>query len=125
MAYGLTFRPAAIITFGIMVAALNQTLVALMYSYTPRMFPTELRATGTGFCYGMGRALSAVGPLLIGQIYPTTGYVAVFVFIGACCLMITVSVLLLVHGQQARWVPDAADQDPVQPSPGVRPLETG
>ncbi|MFI5612726.1 MFS transporter [Amycolatopsis sp. NPDC051903] len=95
IAYGLTFEPAAIITFGILVAALNQTLVALMYSYTPRLFPTAVRATGTGFCYGIGRVLNALGPLVIGQIYLSTGYVPVFLFVGACGLMITLSVLLL------------------------------
>jgi MFS transporter, putative metabolite:H+ symporter len=93
--YGLTFHPAGIITFGLLVAALNQTLVALLYSYTPRLFPTAVRATGTGFCYGIGRVLNAIGPLVIGQIYLTTGYVPVFLFIGACGLMIAVSVLLL------------------------------
>lgn len=122
VAYGLTFHPAAIVTFGILVAALNQTLVALMYSYTPRMFPTELRATGTGFCYGAGRALNAVGPLLIGQIYLTTGYVPVFVFIGACSLMITVSVLLLAPGRRRLAVP--ADPEPGLPAAGLTASET-
>jgi putative MFS transporter len=91
---------------------LNQALVALMYSYTPRLFPTEVRATGTGFCYGMGRVLNALGPLVIGQIYLTIGYVPVFLFIGACGLMVTLSVLLLApRGQQAA-VP--VDPEPVR-----------
>jgi MFS transporter, putative metabolite:H+ symporter len=93
--YGLTFIPAAIITFGLLVAALNQTLVALMYSWTPRLFPTEVRATGTGFCYGIGRILNVVGPLVIGQIYLSLGYVPVFLFVGLCGLMIGVVVGLL------------------------------
>ncbi|TNC21897.1 MFS transporter [Amycolatopsis alkalitolerans] len=106
VAYGLTFEPAAIIAFGIVVAALNQTLVALMYSYPPRLFPTGVRATGTGFCYGLGRVLNAVGPLVIGQIYLSAGYVPVFVFIGACGAMITVSVLLAPA--RARLAPSVA-----------------
>lgn len=108
IAYGLTFHPAAIVTFGIVVAALNQTLVALMYSFTPRLFPTQVRATGTGFCYGIGRVLNAVGPVVIGQIYLTTGYVSVFLFIGACGAMITVLVLLLAPRRRS-LLPAAAD----------------
>jgi MFS transporter, putative metabolite:H+ symporter len=93
--YGLTFQPVAIVTFGLLVAALNQTLVALMYSYTPRLFPTEVRSTGTGFCYGIGRVLNVVGPLVIGQIYLGLGYAPVFLFIGVCGAMIGVVVGLL------------------------------
>ncbi|HEX3786386.1 MAG TPA: MFS transporter [Pseudonocardiaceae bacterium] len=101
LCYGLTFQPAAIIVFGILVAATNQTLVALMYSHTPRLFPTEVRATGTGFCYGVGRILNAVGPLVIGQIYLGLGYLPVFVFVGGCAAMIALTVLLLVPGRQS------------------------
>ncbi len=78
-----------------------ETVVALMYSYTPRLFPTEVRATGTGFCYGVGRVLNAIGPLVIGQIYLTVGYVPVFLFIGACGLTITVSVAVLAPREHA------------------------
>jgi putative MFS transporter len=110
VAYGLTFHPAAIVTFGLVVAALNQTMVALMYSYTPRLFPTAVRATGTGFCYGLGRVLNALGPLVIGQIYLSLGYVPVFVFIGACGAMITLSVLVLAPTRRRL-------AEPVEPGP--------
>lgn len=40
-------------------------------------------------------------------------------------LGISVRAVSFITSAGARWVPDAADQDPVQPSPGVRPLETG
>jgi putative MFS transporter len=110
--YGLTFQPAAIIAFSLLVAALNQTLVALMCSYTPRLFPTDVRATGTGFCYGIGRVLNAVRPLVIGQIYLTTGYVPVFVFIGACGLMITPWVLVLAPGRRQLVAPAGAGVTP-------------
>lgn len=68
VAYGLTFGSAAVVIFGFLVAALNQTLVALCYSHTPRLFPAEIRATATGLCYGAGRLANVFGPLLVGQI---------------------------------------------------------
>ena len=34
--------------------------------YLPELFPTRLRATGSGFCYNIGRVLAAVGPWLVG-----------------------------------------------------------
>jgi MFS family permease len=34
--------------------------------YLPELFPTRLRATGTSFCYNVGRFIAASGPLMLG-----------------------------------------------------------
>ena len=34
--------------------------------YLPELFPTSLRSTGTSFCYNVGRAVAAAGPLTLG-----------------------------------------------------------
>ena len=34
--------------------------------YLPELFPTRLRATGTSFCYNVGRFIAATGPLMLG-----------------------------------------------------------
>lgn len=34
--------------------------------YFPELFPTHLRATGTSFCYNVGRFVAALGPLTLG-----------------------------------------------------------
>jgi MFS family permease len=36
--------------------------------YLPELFPTRLRATGSGFCYNSGRLIAAGGPFLVGYI---------------------------------------------------------
>ena len=36
--------------------------------YLPELFPTRLRATGSGFCYNSGRIVAAVGPFVVGGI---------------------------------------------------------
>jgi len=36
--------------------------------YLPELFPTRLRATGSGFCYNTGRIVAAGGPFLVGYI---------------------------------------------------------
>lgn len=36
--------------------------------YLPELFPTHLRATGSGFCYNTGRFITAAGPFLVGAI---------------------------------------------------------
>jgi MFS family permease len=42
--------------------------------YLPELFPTRLRATGTSFCYNVGRFIAATGPLMLG--YLTTSVFA-------------------------------------------------
>ena len=36
--------------------------------YLPELFPTRLRGTGSGFCYNIGRLITAAGPLLVGNV---------------------------------------------------------
>jgi len=36
--------------------------------YLPELFPTRLRATGTSFCYNVGRFVAASGPLALGML---------------------------------------------------------
>jgi hypothetical protein len=36
--------------------------------YLPELFPTRLRATGSGFCYNIGRVVAAAGPYLVGAV---------------------------------------------------------
>ena len=34
--------------------------------YFPELFPTDLRSTGTSFCYNVGRYAAAFGPTIFG-----------------------------------------------------------
>ena len=36
--------------------------------YLPELFPTRLRATGSGFCYNIGRVVASVGPFVVGTV---------------------------------------------------------
>lgn len=41
--------------------------------YLPELYPTRLRTTGAGFCFNIGRVVSAAGPLLTGVVVLYTG----------------------------------------------------
>lgn len=36
--------------------------------YLPELYPTRLRATGSGFCYNGGRVIAAIGPFIVGAV---------------------------------------------------------
>ena len=52
-----------------MSALMGFSLLALFGGYAiylPELFPTRLRATGTSFCYNVGRFIAASGPVMLG-----------------------------------------------------------
>ncbi|TJY59936.1 MFS transporter [Sinimarinibacterium sp. CAU 1509] len=54
-----------------MYAAIGISVFGVFGSFTyylPELFPTRLRATGSGFCYNVGRVIAAGGPFLVGVI---------------------------------------------------------
>lgn len=94
IAYGLSTSTAAVMIFGVLVAALSQSYIAVLYSYTPEYFPTELRTAGSGLGNGTGRAANILAPLVIAAVYtaPQFGYVGVFVFVAGAWLIATLTV---------------------------------
>ena len=60
---------------------------AVLYLYTPEIYPTSLRAIGTGAATCWLRLASAAGPLLVGYLVATEGTQAVFLmFAGASAI---------------------------------------
>lgn len=90
--YGVSFNTVAIVVFGFAVSFLIQTFAALLYAYTPEMYPTSLRNTGSGFAYGTGRLANIFGPLIVAAIFSGAGYVWVFVYISACWVVVAVAI---------------------------------
>jgi cyanate permease len=41
--------------------------------YLPELFPSRLRATGSGLCYNIGRVIAALGPTAVGLISAAAG----------------------------------------------------
>ncbi len=92
MLYGLTFETIFIVTFGGLMTMGIQAFAPILYAYTAECFPTEIRSSGTGFTYGIGRLSNAFGPLVIAFLYATYGYQSVFVYIAACWLAVAAAV---------------------------------
>jgi cyanate permease len=41
--------------------------------YLPELFPSRLRAMGSGLCYNIGRVIAAAGPSIVGMISAAAG----------------------------------------------------
>ncbi|HLX02338.1 MAG TPA: MFS transporter [Trinickia sp.] len=51
---------------------------AALYTYTPELYGTGARATGSGFASAIGRVGSLIGPYAVGVVLPTFGQSGVF-----------------------------------------------
>lgn len=92
--YGMTFKGEAIMACGFCVAMFAQTFAVLIYAYTAECYPTEIRNSGAGLTYGVGRLANVVGPLIVTFLYKRAGYTSVFVYIAGVWLLVAATISL-------------------------------
>ena len=92
MIYGMSFETAAIVIFGFLVQMFMHTLVPLLYAYAPECYPTEIRSSGAGLTYGIGRIANVFAPLVVLFLYNHYGYTSVFGYIMACWLTVAIAI---------------------------------
>ncbi|MEO6973972.1 MAG: MFS transporter [Rhodoferax sp.] len=89
VAFGMSQAPVFILLFGALVVLCIQGMAVGLYTYTPELFPTEVRSSAMGLAYGVGRLANVIGPFIISAIFMSAGYLTVFVYIGACWLVVS------------------------------------
>ena len=74
--------------------------------YLPELYPTQLRATGAGFCFNAGRVLASVSPLLTGWLITTLGTFGRAASTVALIYLLGLIVLLFAPETKGRRLPD-------------------
>jgi putative MFS transporter len=92
LAYGFTFQASTIIVFGFLVEMFLHTLVPLLSAYTAECYPTEVRTSGAGLTYGIGRLGNVFGPLVIAIIFKHYGYTSVFIYITVTWVLVAITI---------------------------------
>lgn len=67
-AFGLDLAPHTRLYFYFPIGLSVFGIFGSFTFYLPELFPTRLRATGSGFTYNIGRFIAAFGPFLVGSI---------------------------------------------------------
>ena len=65
--------------------AVMATTTVLLYLYTPEIYPTRMRAIGTGFATSWLRAASAAAPAIVGVVLIDRGIATVFILFALVC----------------------------------------
>lgn len=88
---------------------LSQAFVATLYFgwlplYLPELFPTAVRATGTGIAFNTGRFATGVGVLAAGALFTLLS--GSYPYVGGTC-----SLIYLLGAVVVAWVPETTSQD--------------
>lgn len=86
--YGNAGSLTTLIIWGLIMQFCMWNLWPAIYAYTPELYPTRMRGTGTGLCMGIGRIGAILGPYVTGLIVASTlGKSMVFV-VGASVFVV-------------------------------------
>lgn len=91
MLAGLGLSGATSVTSVMVFATLSYGVIgstaAVLYLYTPEVYPTRMRATATGIATSWLRLASAVGPSIVGMLVHSGGVNAVFLMFAAISVL--------------------------------------
>ncbi|MDP4127840.1 MAG: MFS transporter, partial [Bacillota bacterium] len=65
--FGQGSTAAAILTMGSLMSFFNLGAWGIIYTYTPELYPTHERATGSGWAAGFGRIGGILAPIVVGK----------------------------------------------------------
>ena len=92
--YGLVTDQTVLLWLGPLYAFF-MTFAGLFGPYLGSLYPTEMRATGAGFCFNVGRGISAFAPVLLGALAAVATLSAGLVVSGILFLLGAALMLLL------------------------------
>jgi putative MFS transporter len=92
-----------------------------LYVYTPELFPTRVRATGSGVASAIGRLGAIASPIIVGYVYPLYGFAGVFGITTGVLLTGALSVLILgipTHGRSLEAITEVELEAAALPAGG-------
>jgi putative MFS transporter len=75
---------------------------AIVYTYSPELYPTAIRATGAGIAAAVGRIGGIIGPFLTPVLVPTLGQSGVFALFMVVLVVTALNVWLLAEETRGR-----------------------
>lgn len=93
--FGLAGLEWQVIGAGMLLSFFNLGAWGALYAVTPELYPTELRATGSGWAAGIGRIASIIAPLLVPILSGVGGSVLLFSVFAAFFLVAAAASLAL------------------------------
>lgn len=98
MIWGAQSQPSTILLFGAISSFFIYGVSGAVYTYTTEVYPTRLRATGTGWSGGAQRVGAILAPLIIGlMIGSHLPIMSIFVMLAIGFVIAAIAVMTLTH----------------------------
>lgn len=100
--FGRADSPAEIMALGSAISFFNLGAWGVVYTYTPELYPTRLRATGAGWAVGVGRIGGILAPLVVGSILEATPGRRDVVFMQFAAVIVIGVLAVLAFGEETK-----------------------
>jgi MFS family permease len=109
--FGLDFSPQARMWMLFAVGIGIYGVFSPFVFYLPELFPSRLRAMGSGLCYNFGRVIAALGPAVVGMISAAAGgssdiIVRTLFWVGAIPLAMALAAKFLIVETRGQRLPE-------------------
>ena len=99
--FGNTGTPESLLMWGAIMSFFNLGAWGVIYTYTPELYPTNIRALGSGWAAGFGRLGGMIAPALVGVMLANQlGINNVFMMFAA--VLVAVAAIVLGLGIESR-----------------------
>lgn len=103
--FGQSTSVAMILTMGSLMSFFNLGAWGIIYTYTPELYPTHARATGSGWAAGFGRIGGILAPIIVGKMLGAYKMSTQSVFILFAGVLILVALDVLLLGEETKGRP--------------------
>ena len=102
LGFGGTQDVSWVIVFSTLSYGLVGSIAAVVYLYTPEIYPTRMRAIGTGVATSWLRVASAIGPTLVGFMLGKGGVDSVFLMFAGVAVLGLVAATRMIETRNLR-----------------------
>jgi MFS transporter, putative metabolite:H+ symporter len=102
LGFGGTQEVSWVIVFSTLSYGLIGSIAAVVYLYTPEIYPTRMRAIGTGVATSWLRVASAIGPTLIGFMLGKGGVDSVFLMFAVVAIIGLIAATRMIETRNLR-----------------------
>ena len=99
--FGHAATAVALTSWGAAMSFFNLGAWGVIYTYTPELYPTAVRALGSGWAAGFGRLGGMLAPALVG-IMMAKGFGMDVIFLMFASVFVFVSLLILTLGEESK-----------------------
>lgn len=103
--FGQSTDVQTILVMGSLMSFFNLGAWGIVYTYTPELYPTHARATGSGWAAGFGRIGGILAPIIVGVMIGSYRLSSQSVFLMFAAVLILTALNVVVLGEETKGKP--------------------